>query len=475
MNANIPVLFRTYESFEPHSNCKIWEAARATSAAPTFFKHIEIGRAQPYIDGGLGRNNPSRVVLDEAKRLFSAHHIGCLVSIGTGHAETISIKKSWGFHQIVSTDIFDTLKAITTDCEATHEAMLGLFAKLPTTYFRFNVEHGMQGIKLSEWERLGNVEAHTAHYMRKKEIEEKLALLVDAIRVPRGQLTIEQLSEQRRLSCTYIILIRNIGYPASPGPLYESTRRQTERKLCPRPVASFTGRDDILNKMRTYFDSVSESQRVFVLYGLGGAGKSQLAFKFIEEHKSKRYISIFTYLLACDIPTFIYLFSFSEIFYVDATNEQTLRADLEAIAPGNMRRSAEASLHWLASQSNGNWLLVFDNADNVDLKLNLFFPSCSFGNILVTTRNRELRHYTAKDADADVKGMDLKDAKNLLLIQARAEVSDENITLAETIVQVNFTICHFCRGINVDIRHRNFIALHWLLHRLVLSFTATHL
>ena len=183
MDANIPVLFRSYEAHETHSNCKIWEAARATSAVPTFFKHIKIGRAQPYIDGGLGRNNPSRVMLNEAKALFGARYIGCLVSIGTGHTETISITKSRGLRQIMPTAIFDAPKAITTDCEAMHEAMLDLFAKLPTTYFRLNVEHGMQGIKLSEWERLGNVEAHTAQYLRRKEVEEKLALLADVIRV----------------------------------------------------------------------------------------------------------------------------------------------------------------------------------------------------------------------------------------------------------------------------------------------------
>jgi len=96
----------------------------------------------------------------------------------------------------------------------------------------------------------------------------------------------------------------------------------------------------------------------------------------------------------------------------------------------------DATLRWLASQTEQNWLLVFDNADNVDLKLKKFFPSCSFGNILVTTRNRELRHYTAEDADADIKDMDLEDAKALLLVQARAKRSDENIALAETIVKV---------------------------------------
>jgi len=96
----------------------------------------------------------------------------------------------------------------------------------------------------------------------------------------------------------------------------------------------------------------------------------------------------------------------------------------------------DASLRWLASQADGNWLLVFDNADNVDLKLKNFFPLCSSGNILVTTRNRELRHYTAEDADADVKDMDPEEAKALLLVQARAKRSDENIALAETIVKV---------------------------------------
>jgi len=58
-------------------------------------------------------------------------------------------------------------------------------------------------------------------------------------------------------------------------------------------VASFIGRKDILDRMCSYFDLETQStcQRIFVLHGLGGAGKSQLAFKFIEESKGnlKRY------------------------------------------------------------------------------------------------------------------------------------------------------------------------------------------
>ena len=200
MNANMPTLFRTYESHETHLECKIWEAARATSAAPTFFKRIEIGRAQPFIDGGLGCNNPSRVVLNEAKALFGgARHIGCLVSIGAGQVETIGIRKPGLFQQIIPTDVVDAVKAIANECEATHENMLGLFAKLPATYFRLNVDQGMQGISLSEWDKLSNVEAHTTQYLKRTDVADKVASLASVIRTPRPQLTIEQLGADQSL------------------------------------------------------------------------------------------------------------------------------------------------------------------------------------------------------------------------------------------------------------------------------------
>ena len=192
MNANIPVLFRSYQSHETHPGCKIWEAARATSAVPTFFKCIEIGNKQPFIDGGLGCNNPSKLLLKEAKVVFPAHQIGCLLSIGTGYTEVISIRKPGFFQQIVPTDVTDALKAISTDCEASHDDMALLFANSSNTYFRLNVEQGMQGIKLSEWEKMANVEAHTMQFLRREEVGEKISLVINAIKSPQAQLMMEQ-------------------------------------------------------------------------------------------------------------------------------------------------------------------------------------------------------------------------------------------------------------------------------------------
>jgi predicted acylesterase/phospholipase RssA len=94
-NMEYPRRFRTYPVRALASaNCQIWEAARATSAAPTFFKRIEIddgsGGKEEFIDGGLRCNNPTKQVLEEAKAIFShSRLVGCIVSIGTGHPGTI--------------------------------------------------------------------------------------------------------------------------------------------------------------------------------------------------------------------------------------------------------------------------------------------------------------------------------------------------------------------------------------------------
>ena len=69
-------------------NCKIWEAARATSAASKFFDPIYIGM-QTYVDGATGHNNPVEEVLKEAKSIWGdlGARLQCLVSIGTGKAD----------------------------------------------------------------------------------------------------------------------------------------------------------------------------------------------------------------------------------------------------------------------------------------------------------------------------------------------------------------------------------------------------
>ena len=97
-----------------------------------------------------------------------------------------------------------------------------------------------------------------------------------------------------------------------------------------------------------------------------------------------------------------------------------------------------ACQQWLISQHKQNWLLFFDNADDVQLNLAKFFPECRFGNILVTTRNPQLSIHTRKDANVKVADMNPEDAKCLLMQMSQAENSKENENLAALIVKVIF-------------------------------------
>jgi predicted acylesterase/phospholipase RssA len=82
-------LFRSY-GFDK-DRCPIWQAARATSAAPSYFPPAWVEFPAPggwYIDGGLKRNNPSEVALAEAKRYWKTAKRVMIVSIGTGVQKT---------------------------------------------------------------------------------------------------------------------------------------------------------------------------------------------------------------------------------------------------------------------------------------------------------------------------------------------------------------------------------------------------
>lgn len=81
----------------------LWQVARATSAAPTYFPPAEIASASgdgyAMIDGGVFANNPSLCALASARRLFPGADRFLLVSLGTGAAEAPidpEEARSWG-------------------------------------------------------------------------------------------------------------------------------------------------------------------------------------------------------------------------------------------------------------------------------------------------------------------------------------------------------------------------------------------
>lgn len=175
----------------------------------------------------------------------------------------------------------------------------------------------------------------------------------------------------------------------------------------------FKGREDLLEKIHKIVKpGSSKERRVAVLHGLGGIGKSQLSIEYAYRHHSL----------------------YSSVFWIDATSQATLsrsalsmagqlvahyetkwgdsNPDFErigemiglpgSVGPAGLLVKAEAGglkvvvsamEKWLASTGNDNWLVIFENNDDIgSVKLQDFVPTVEFGSIIITTRRPEISY-----------------------------------------------------------------------------------
>ncbi|KAF8328490.1 P-loop containing nucleoside triphosphate hydrolase protein [Amanita rubescens] len=169
----------------------------------------------------------------------------------------------------------------------------------------------------------------------------------------------------------------------------------------------FVGRVKYLQRLKDYFGPHVEGQRKsFLLYGLGGIGKTQICLKFLEQNPSL----------------------FSDIHWLDATSEDTIALGLIQMAkaknaPQEVGQSPGLVLQWLSQRSK--WLIIFDNADGHYKVVEKFVPPGNQGNILITSRNGELKRL-ALDSE-NVADMPEDEAVSMLLKSAMLDGTSEDI------------------------------------------------
>lgn len=160
---NKPVRLRSYttEASVDEIPCTIWEAARATSAASSFFSHIDIG-SQRFTDGATECNNPVEDLLDEANEIWpgALDRVARIVSIGTGKPKL----EAFGKNLI---EVGKTLVRISTDTERVAERFerFSHDRGLDGAYFRFNVTQGLEDVGLESYDQQGKIWAATNHYL----------------------------------------------------------------------------------------------------------------------------------------------------------------------------------------------------------------------------------------------------------------------------------------------------------------------
>jgi hypothetical protein len=177
------VLFRTWcAASDPGYDCTIWEAGRATTAAPKLFKRIFIGDTgfqEEFIDAALGCNNPLRYLVKEAQREFGTttpmREVSCIVSIGTG------FKKPNLFQRALQSDLIKVLASMATDTEDEEKLARDRYKSCPGLYHRLNVERGLEEVSLEEWKKLGEIKTHTRAYLRGYDASNDIDAIVKAL------------------------------------------------------------------------------------------------------------------------------------------------------------------------------------------------------------------------------------------------------------------------------------------------------
>lgn len=162
-------LLRSYKTKRlGHRNydCFIWEAVRATSAAPLFFEPITLQASKAtFVDGAIRVNNPIDQITSEARSLWPNRSIGCLVSLGTG------VKIPQGFNATRSRlhEVLQTLADIATDANNKarefRDTAEGRKLIRGKRYFRYSVPQGVGDIDLADFEKIPYMESMALPYI----------------------------------------------------------------------------------------------------------------------------------------------------------------------------------------------------------------------------------------------------------------------------------------------------------------------
>ncbi|XP_058623770.1 calcium-independent phospholipase A2-gamma-like isoform X2 [Onychostoma macrolepis] len=169
---------------------RLWEAIRASSAAPGYFQEFALGH-DLHQDGGMLINNPTALAIHECQCLWPDVPLQCVVSLGTGRFQTT------GRTSVSYTSLKTKLSHVISSATDTEEVHAMLDAMLPpNTYFRFN-PYMSEDVALDEsrQEKLEQMQAEGLQYLQRN--QEKLQRAVSEL--SRDKSPVQRLSEWLRL------------------------------------------------------------------------------------------------------------------------------------------------------------------------------------------------------------------------------------------------------------------------------------
>ena len=184
-NFQTPFLFRSYDHkmtynipFESNpgdpNRFAIWQVARPTSAAPSYFKSIRLSHAR-YYDAAVNLNNPSWEVLNEVNLLAekSQDAVDLLLSIGGGNSKANYPRVKFGNDALLQ-DLANISDVVHNKIE--YESKQQLFH-----YYRFDVREGLQEVGMNDWKpkpsgsiTLKRIQEATSRYLKQTKVSDAI-------------------------------------------------------------------------------------------------------------------------------------------------------------------------------------------------------------------------------------------------------------------------------------------------------------
>lgn len=140
----------------------------------------------------------------------------------------------------------------------------------------------------------------------------------------------------------------------------------------------------------------SSRQKILVLYGLGGIGKTQLAVEFARQHHRK-FSAVF-WLDGRSADSVIQSIA-SSASRIPAGQISELSRTYSADINGDVKAVVREVMSWLAQPDNTDWLLIFDNVDREygrhisdpdAYDVRHYLSGADHGSVLITTRLAKL-------------------------------------------------------------------------------------
>ena len=146
-------------------------------------------------------------------------------------------------------------------------------------------------------------------------------------------------------------------------------------------------------------DRTHSGQKRFVIYGLAGSGKTELALKYAEERQD----------------------SYWGVFFIDGSSRKNASGSYAEIATvGGVEPNERAAKNWLLTRDLP-WLLIVDSVDDDEVQLDELLPAGTKGSILITSRNPGHKTYgNVGKRYLELQLME-KDEANELILKAAEE------------------------------------------------------